>query len=79
GKENRAGKEKLEEVVKEKDKRKRIAVSESERVTKKPKTQKKKEEKVVRKLVIHEEDDEETEEELLTSKRKKSEPQAKEV
>ncbi|MCI55416.1 hypothetical protein A2U01_0076666, partial [Trifolium medium] len=39
-KKKRAGKEKLEEVVKEKEKRKRIDVSESEKVTKKPRTQK---------------------------------------
>ncbi|MCI72305.1 hypothetical protein A2U01_0093568, partial [Trifolium medium] len=37
-KEKRAGKEKLEVAVNEKEKRKRIAVSESERVTKKPRT-----------------------------------------
>ncbi|MCI83086.1 hypothetical protein A2U01_0104361, partial [Trifolium medium] len=68
-----------EEVVKEKEKRKRIAVSESEKVTKKPRTQKSKGPKVVRKLTVNEEDGEETEEESLTSKRKRSEPQAKEV
>ncbi|MCI60826.1 hypothetical protein A2U01_0082082, partial [Trifolium medium] len=59
-KEKRAGKEKLVIAVKEKEKRKMIAVSESGRDTKKPRTQKKKEQKVIRKLVIHEEDDEET-------------------
>ncbi|MCI65832.1 hypothetical protein A2U01_0087090, partial [Trifolium medium] len=78
-KKKRAGKEKLEDVVKEKEKRKRIAVSESDRVTKKSRIQKTKEQKVVRKFVVHEEDDEETEEEPLTSKRKRSEPKAKEV
>ncbi|MCI82025.1 hypothetical protein A2U01_0103299, partial [Trifolium medium] len=65
-KKKRAGKEKLEEVVKEKEKRKRIAVSESEKVTKKPRTQKNKGPKIVRKLMVNEEDDEETEEEPLT-------------
>ncbi|MCI87607.1 hypothetical protein A2U01_0108891, partial [Trifolium medium] len=45
---------------KEKEKRKRTAVSESGKVTKKPRTQKNKEPKVVRKLVVHEEDNEET-------------------
>ncbi|MCI52598.1 hypothetical protein A2U01_0073844, partial [Trifolium medium] len=53
------------QIVKEKEKRKRTAVFESERVIKKPRTQKKKEQKVVRKLMIHEEDDEETDEEPL--------------
>ncbi|MCI44540.1 hypothetical protein A2U01_0065779, partial [Trifolium medium] len=56
------GKEKLGEVVKEKEKRKRIVVSESEKAAKKSKTHKNKGPKVVRKLTIHEEDDEETEE-----------------
>ncbi|MCI94131.1 hypothetical protein A2U01_0115429, partial [Trifolium medium] len=40
-KKKRAGKEKLEDVVKEKEKRKRVAVSESDRVSNKPRTQKK--------------------------------------
>ncbi|MCI33097.1 hypothetical protein A2U01_0054313, partial [Trifolium medium] len=70
------GKEKLEEVVKEKEKRKRIAVSESKRITKKPRTQKK---EVTRKLVIQENDDEETEDEPLQTKRKRTEPKVKEV
>ncbi|MCI88874.1 hypothetical protein A2U01_0110162, partial [Trifolium medium] len=43
-------KDKVEVTVKEKEKRKRTVV-ESERVTKKPRTQKKKEPKVVRKLM----------------------------
>ncbi|MCI63349.1 hypothetical protein A2U01_0084606, partial [Trifolium medium] len=60
----------------DKEKRKRFAMSESEKVTKKPITQKNKGPKVVRKLMVHEDDDEETEEEPLTSKRKRSEPQA---
>ncbi|MCI75239.1 hypothetical protein A2U01_0096507, partial [Trifolium medium] len=42
----RADKEKIEEVVKEKEKRKRTVVSESDKVTKKPRTQKRKEQKV---------------------------------
>ncbi|MCI81597.1 hypothetical protein A2U01_0102871, partial [Trifolium medium] len=41
-----ADKEKIEEVVKEKEKRKRTDVSESDKVTKKPRTQKRKEQKV---------------------------------
>ncbi|MCI78762.1 hypothetical protein A2U01_0100033, partial [Trifolium medium] len=45
-KKKRAGKEKLKEVIKEKEKRKRVAVSDSDRVSKKPRTQKKKEQQV---------------------------------
>ncbi|MCI57819.1 hypothetical protein A2U01_0079070, partial [Trifolium medium] len=45
-KKKRADKEKVEEVVKEKEKRKRTDVSESGIVTKKPRTQKNKEPKV---------------------------------
>ncbi|MCI52312.1 hypothetical protein A2U01_0073556, partial [Trifolium medium] len=63
-KKKRTGKDKAEVVVKEKEKRKRDVVSESnkENVTKKPITQKK---KAPRKLVVHEVDDEETDDEPL--------------
>ncbi|MCI74845.1 hypothetical protein A2U01_0096109, partial [Trifolium medium] len=45
-KKKRTGKEKLEGVVKDKEKRKRIVVSESEKAAKKPRTQKNKGPKV---------------------------------
>ncbi|MCI37071.1 hypothetical protein A2U01_0058295, partial [Trifolium medium] len=74
-KKKRAGKDKIEEVVTEKEKRKKADVSESdkEKVIKKPRTQKKKEPKSVRKWVIQE-DDEETDDEPLQIKRKRTEP-----
>ncbi|MCI86736.1 hypothetical protein A2U01_0108017, partial [Trifolium medium] len=49
------------------------SVSDKEKITKKPRTQKKKAPKVVRQLVIQEEDEEETNEQPLQSKRKRVE------
>ncbi|MCI47515.1 hypothetical protein A2U01_0068757, partial [Trifolium medium] len=83
--------EKIEKVVEGKKKKSEVrasgvttSVSDKEKITKKPRTQKRRAPKVVRQFVIQEEDEEETDEELLQCKRKrvefdKVEPESKKL
>ncbi|MCI51658.1 hypothetical protein A2U01_0072902, partial [Trifolium medium] len=62
-----SGKDKTEVIMKEKEKRKRVDSTGTQKI------------RPLRKMVLQEEDDDDTDEEPLTSKRKISEPKAKEV